>query len=753
MPERILGWLFHLTRRYWITSVLLGTMLAVLISSIQKAKWVQDEAALSSALLLGILFGLLLAVSRYGGWFAALYGIVISLVITIQSIGRILPSLGDVLFSPFLETVEQMNLRVITTSLRIMGWMDTLQVGDNVQDTGLFVLLLGITLALSGIWLMWFMIRQRSVLLGLLPLTLLLAVNVHLSRQSLGSYMVFLLCALLLVARTEYNRQHEEWRVRRVDYPEQLGLEWGGSALALAVLIVLVARAAPLFGTAEGWRAISEWVNRAQEETNTTATRLFSGVNTPPPDPGLIAEVYVNTPDLGEIGAPISQGSKTVMWVSISDPAPIPPGLGGSNFPAISVPTHYWRSGIFSTYTGRGWEPVPLGSEVSQPEELPEEAPIGRYYLRQTFVMEARHSGVLFATNDPIQVKEDVNLREVSAGGGTLLEGQEEIYQVISSATRVTSRLLAGSSTEYPPEITNEYLRLPDTLPERVRTLAERVTGTDDPYHKALKVQNYLRENFTYDLYVPEAPENRDVVDYFLFDQPSGFCSHYASAMTVMLRAVGVPARIATGYAMGEFDPERQSYRVPESASHAWVEVYFHGYGWVEFEPTNGRSAILYPDESPDLEEASQPVVLEEPPLQAQPYFAALVLAAAAALLVLPLVLLRLFSPSRQAPVIQVDVLYRRMRRALAWAGLDAVSSTTPDEYLCLYDNRLEQYEQLNKALRQATALYRETTFSSHPPDPMRVRSVSQLWQNSFREWFTLWLRATWQRLRERVNE
>src|SRR5690606_25400450 len=109
-------------------------------------------------------------------------------------------------------------------------------------------------------------------------------------------------------------------------------------------------------------------------------------------------------------------------------------------------------------------------------------------------------------------------------------------------------------------------------------------------------VQDYLRQNFPYDLSVKPAPANKDVVDYFLFDSQRGFCSHYASAMVVLLRSQGVPARIVTGYAMGEYDFARGAYRVPVSASHAWVEVYFSGYGWVEFEPTAYRSPIVYPE-------------------------------------------------------------------------------------------------------------------------------------------------------------
>jgi hypothetical protein len=84
-------------------------------------------------------------------------------------------------------------------------------------------------------------------------------------------------------------------------------------------------------------------------------------------------------------------------------------------------------------------------------------------------------------------------------------------------------------------------------------------------------------------------------VDYFLFDSREGYCDYYASAMVVMARAVGIPARIAVGYAGGEYDEELGGYRVRRSNAHTWVEIYFPDYGWIEFEPTAGEPLIVRP--------------------------------------------------------------------------------------------------------------------------------------------------------------
>ncbi|HEX9019586.1 MAG TPA: transglutaminase domain-containing protein [Anaerolineaceae bacterium] len=755
MNGRFFTWLVKVIRPNWVTVILMSLLISTLVYSVETVYWVQDESALSVSLLAGFLFGWMIGKSRFKGWFALPYALVISILISIQAAGKIIPPLGIFFTRSLAEVFDLINLRMVELSLRMTGWVDTLRAGENIKDSGIFVLLLGTVLALSAIWLMWSLIRKRNMLAGLLPVTLLYAINVNLARQSLTSFTAYLFCAVLLIARTSFNWQHEEWERRRVDYPEQLGLEWGGAALAIALAAVLLARAAPLFGTSEGWRAISDLVNQAHLQTSTTATRLFSGVNPPPPPPDQKPPIYVNTPNLGEIGAPISQGDGTVMWVRVSDPPPVPPGVG-INAPVVVTRTHYWRNGIYSMYNGRGWDVAPLSGTIFRQSELPQTPPEGRYFLRQDFEMVARHTSTLFSVSDPIQTSQGTYLRSTPTDVSKIVEGQTDKYQVISAATQVSATKLIEAPTTYPAEIRAMYLRLPDTLPERVATLARRITiNAADPYQKAILIQNYLRENYKYDLTVPEAPARRDAVDYFLFDSSGGFCSHFASSMAVMLRTVGVPARVATGYAMGDYDADRGAFRVTESSAHAWVEVYFPGYGWIEFEPTAGRAVIEYPEEASSAQPTPLPVMdlTKTSALRAQPYLVGLALAAALIFLALPFLLLRMFTTSRQAPVVQIDALYRQMRRALAWAGLEAVASLTPDEYLARYTGQLEKYATIQKALNQTTALYRESVYSPRPPESYRVRSASQLWQSSFGEWLSLWLRAAWQKLRARLND
>ena len=99
-------------------------------------------------------------------------------------------------------------------------------------------------------------------------------------------------------------------------------------------------------------------------------------------------------------------------------------------------------------------------------------------------------------------------------------------------------------------------------------------------------MNQYLKETYPYDLSIPPQMEEMDAVEYFLFEQKRGYCEQFSSSLAVMARSLGIPARVATGYAPGEYNPFTGYYDVRASDAHAWVEIYFPGYGWSTFDPT-----------------------------------------------------------------------------------------------------------------------------------------------------------------------
>ena len=184
---------------------------------------------------------------------------------------------------------------------------------------------------------------------------------------------------------------------------------------------------------------------------------------------------------------------------------------------------------------------------------------------------------------DPVQFRAD----------SPVLAGQQ--YEVHANEYQPTIIQLQYAGEDYPEWVTKNYLQLPDRLSLDIVALAHRITA-DAPtaYDKADAITKYLREEITYSNTVEDPPRGRDPLDWFLFDSKKGFCNYFASAEVVLLRSAGIPARMAVGFAQGEFESPN-TYTVRQQDSHAWPEVYFPGVGWVEFEPTTNQTPLAYP--------------------------------------------------------------------------------------------------------------------------------------------------------------
>jgi hypothetical protein len=190
----------------------------------------------------------------------------------------------------------------------------------------------------------------------------------------------------------------------------------------------------------------------------------------------------------------------------------------------------------------------------------------------------------------------------------------------------------AAMTQDHPPEQQAE-LQLPPNLPPRVRQLAESVTAqATNPYDKVKAIELYLSTTYPYNN-KPDLSKgrSRDFVDRFLFEIKEGYCDYYSTAMTVMVRSLGLPARWVKGFTSGltdeeESDPELALldedptgagvYTVRNSDAHSWVEVYFEGWGWIPFEPTAGFSLPVVVPEDEELPVAVMtPLVETDNPL------------------------------------------------------------------------------------------------------------------------------------------
>ncbi len=142
--------------------------------------------------------------------------------------------------------------------------------------------------------------------------------------------------------------------------------------------------------------------------------------------------------------------------------------------------------------------------------------------------------------------------------------------------------------------IASEYTIIDEAVPQRVKDLAKRLTGScKSDYEKVIAVESYLRKNFSYTYNTSRIPGGRDFVDYFLFEENKGYCTYFSTAMSILLRSLNIPARYVEGYVLPENSNDDNIFIVTNRNAHAWVEVYFEGFGWLIFEPTPAYAGTM----------------------------------------------------------------------------------------------------------------------------------------------------------------
>lgn len=264
---------------------------------------------------------------------------------------------------------------------------------------------------------------------------------------------------------------------------------------------------------------------------------------------------------------------------------------------ALTEPIRFWRGTAFDRYDGRAWSRSIIDKHQLAPGasgRVPLAAPRpGARVVTQTIALEPTDTPVLFGAGRPLAL-------EFLPGPGRALpfvyrDGMGSLttpwvpytrveYLVESDLSRPTAAQLRRAESGYPQEL-GRYLERPPLDP-RVKALALAVTaGAVTPYDGAVALERHLRSAYAYSLTVrPSA--GRPPLEDFLFNTKTGYCEYSATAMAILLRLVGVPSRLVSGFLRGEWNEYGGYYLVRQSDAHTWVEAYFPGEGWVAFDPT-----------------------------------------------------------------------------------------------------------------------------------------------------------------------
>jgi transglutaminase-like putative cysteine protease len=256
----------------------------------------------------------------------------------------------------------------------------------------------------------------------------------------------------------------------------------------------------------------------------------------------------------------------------------------------------YWVGETFDTWNGQSWS-EPKGSSHTLHEQSPFYLPaadgastLGQSDL-QTFyvvnstanlVFHAQSATELWFPSSSIYYSQD----------GTIVSpigmGKGAIYSVESQVTTPTATELrdASGGATLSPNVQQSSLQLPHAYP-RVAALARAITAGDTTnYGRVESLIRWMGTHTRYSTNIPPLPAGADTVDEFLFGNRVGFCEQISTSLAVMLRSIGVPTREVAGYVPGPYNPVTDLYEVRAEDAHAWVQVWFPGYGWQNFDPT-----------------------------------------------------------------------------------------------------------------------------------------------------------------------
>jgi transglutaminase-like putative cysteine protease len=565
-------------REGWLGFALLLVMLLSLAWSVERAEWFPQVDFMVALALTGAIAGALLGLTR------------LSVVLVLPASAL----LGTAAVLYYVGAAFYPNLaygmRLILLRGDALDWTRIVLDGGFAPQLSPYALGLGALMWVTAFIAAYTLYRHHRVLDSILLVGVALIANMSATFADLFGFLVlFSIAALLLWLRVALITREESWRVRRVtenlDVPAQImrsGVTFIAGSIALAWILTSVAVAAPLTSV---WSNLDDvWSGvRSQFEG------VFGGLSG--------ADSRIQGTDFGpsfRVRGSWTSSDAAVMTV------------------AELRPYRLWTIS-YDTYTGHGWTTsngpdrrVAAGDPVF-PGATPERPLAVDAFSVETITVEVQQNlgrnvftpGYPTAGFSPLVVHEPNGLPLLGALRSGVALDTGKGYQITAAISNATEAMLAGAGTAYPPDIVATYLGT-DAVTQRTADLARSVVtnaGATDPYHEAKALADFLRTDprFSYSTVaaLPSDP-SRDLVDFFLFDPNGkvGYCEYFASAMTVMARTLGLPARVVVGYAPGErIDTGIYQYR--NFNAHAWTQIYFPGYGWQDFEATHSITPIV----------------------------------------------------------------------------------------------------------------------------------------------------------------
>jgi len=557
----------------WVGVLLVFLTLEIAVLSIEQARWLNPQPSLTLPLVLAVLAGLFLTKRRMPSTIKWCLVVIIGAGVTIWQASTLLPP------SETSSRIDQL-VGALQSSWQAISMA---QPSEGTIHLAIFIVFFTWML---GYVSTWFILRRQNawVVVALGAITILVNLS-NLPNTYYGFFFFYLVAAMLLVGQTRLVKYHYRSAKDGSNYPNWGMAYFMASVFCLSILATSVTWFTPEI-RASRLEAVISTKMPGRKNVEEYLTNFFADV--PRKQPFLKAEEQ----DEFSFGDVCERNEDDVYFVITSESP------------------RYWRARMYDLYTSSGWTNSRITERTPRQKTVGAESDnsAGRHeivysvevHLKTDILLTA---GEFISSDVPASLQVltplsfDVTQKQIRMGNIVTvvtpyaLEPKQR-YTVTASTISATPDELVESGDDYPSWITDYHLQLPPTLPERVRQLAEEVTEEAlTPYDKIMAIGDYI-SRFSYNLRIESPPEEADGVDSFLFIQQSGKCVDFASAMAIMLRAAGVPTRFCVGYLLGEWDADTQSYIVRAKHSHAWSEVYFPGYGWVEFEATPRAGSV-----------------------------------------------------------------------------------------------------------------------------------------------------------------
>lgn len=568
-------------------------------------------------MILGALtIGSVLAYSKLSGWFVgflcSLTGVLVSflrvgslwdeILDAIVRVFRILPTIVDWAYrsQPILE-VQPLLLRlseiwygITAIGTRLLDWGTNLIQGNSFYDPVAITFLWSIAIWSVAAWSVWRMIRYKQPLSGFLPPLALVAVSAAIVEKTAYDLVFMLGTILALMVFIHHDVRERVWLTSRLRFTRGIRRNILLAAVLLTVILMafsLITPSVSIESIADTFRTLTQDETGSEPQIVESFGFTFQDEETDI-DP-LSSVRFGGLPNRHLIGSGDELSDQVVMVVKAESPQV-----------EVLHPPFYLQSFVYDKYIGYGWESRPLEIRDYAPGQviLPDQ-PISGIPVRQQVQFVEADGGFIYTNGSLSSVDQDFRIawriRDTQNGIYDIFGGrvEENRYRADSYVNMFSPDELSAAGQDYPEWITARYMRLPATVPDEVLALALEITATGaTPYDRAVAIERYLRQ-IPYDLKVSIGPAGADIVEYFLFQLKKGYCDYYATAMVVLARAAGIPARYVTGYIAESYDADEGAFIITADQAHAWPEIYFPGMGWVPFEPTGGRPAIERPQE------------------------------------------------------------------------------------------------------------------------------------------------------------